>query len=506
VLRGQSSPVDLYNLIGDAGMGPWADRRTRPTDPLVGRAAESKVLRDALASVAASGRGAAILVVGEAGVGKTRLLAALEDDARAAGFTWLWTENVSYGRDEPYRYARLFAQAAADEQNEDSGTFARRLLFPAGTDPEVVRRFGGAIASIARDAVFSGWEAEAVDAPTDPAEVAAVLTEVAGAYLDRLMTTAGPRVVVIDDVQWLDPSSAGMVELMIEATQRHPLLVLAVTRPGDLPVWAERPGVRVLPLGGLAEPETARLATIIARAAVEVEDARRLHERTGGNPLFVSETVRAFLEDGTLQRRDGRVSLADPTDAVVPLTLRAVLGARLDALDPEAREVIDTASVVGLYFGEDDLVALLGRPVAPGVLRRLAGAALVVHVDGPEWRFAHALIHDAAYAGLLASRRRLLHATLADVLDERAEGAPSGLVAAHRAAAGDVERAIPLLRDAAAAALTVGAPAEAADFWRRAASLAASSDPIGAEADRRAAEAAARAAAAMRLASGPGRA
>jgi predicted ATPase len=106
------------------------------------------------------------------------------------------------------------------------------------------------------------------------------------------------------------------------------------------------------------------------------------------------------------------------------------------------------------------------------------------------WRFAHGLIHDAAYAGLLASRRRVLHARLADRLEAGPEPSTPSQIAAHRIAAGDIARAIPLLREAAESAVALGAVAEAAAFWRQAADLAAPDDPEGAEADRtRAAEA-----------------
>ena len=183
----------------------------------------------------------------------------------------------------------------------------------------------------------------------------------------------------------------------------------------------------------------AHLATLIARAAVDADGARSLHERTGGNPLFVGETVRAFLEDGTMELRDGRVALVDPSSTRVPITLRAVLGARIDALDPDCREAVGVASVIGIRFHEEHLASLLDESLRPGVLGRLAQEAIIQPLDEGEWRFAHPLIHDAAYAGLLASHRRVLHARLADQLEER-DGPPViEQLAAHRAAAGDAE-------------------------------------------------------------------
>ena len=493
VLRGQSTPIELFALQGEVGMGPWVQHRTAVGGALVGRGAETARLQALIERTARTGHGGALLVVGEAGLGKSRLLAEVEPAARAHGFRWTWTENVSYGRTEPYRYARLFAQAMADEHGTDSGSFARQLLFTEDMDAASVRRYGGAIAAIARDASFSGWEAEASDTPADPSELASILSMVATRYLERLVATAGPRVVVIDDLHWLDPSSVGLVEVLIDAVAAHPLVVLAATRPGDLPHWASRADVERIELQGLDAPETARLATIVAQAAVDAEGARSLHDRTGGNPLFVSETVRAYLEDGTLELRDGRLALVEPSEPRVPITLRAILGARIDALDAAAREAIGVASVIGIRFTTSLLAQLLGRPLPRRVLERLADAALIAPLDAGDWRFSHALIHDAAYAGLLTSRRRTLHARLADHLETRRGPRPLEQIAAHRAAAGDAERAVPLLREAARVASNLGATMEAAGFWRRAAELAGRIDPAGAAADLERAAAAERA-------------
>jgi predicted ATPase len=276
--------------------------------------------------------------------------------------------------------------------------------------------------------------------------------------------------------------------LLVAAAAVRPLIVLATMRPGPAPAWSTLPHVERLDLVGLAPQETAQLATIVARAALGADDARRIHERTEGNPLFIGETVRASIEDGTLELRDGRMTLTEPGTPRLPLTLRAVLGARIDGLDEAARDVLGVASVVGIGFRDAELADLLERRIAPGALDRLVDAALIVPVDGGGWRFSHPLVHDAAYAGMLASRRRRLHARLADRLESGPGPVSITAVAVHRAAAGDAARAIPLLNDAAGSALGLGAAAEAAGFWRTAAGL--STDPGEAARFRAAAEAA----------------
>jgi class 3 adenylate cyclase len=490
VLRGQSTAVELHGLRGEAGMGAWISSRAGAPGPLVGRDREVAAIERVLDRVKRQGRGAAVVIEGDAGMGKTRLLAAIEDRAREAGFAWTWTENVSYGQGEPYRWARMFAQRIADEHGVDSGALVRRFLFTDDLAPDLRKRYGGAIAAIARDAAFSGWEAEALDTPSDPAEVAATLTEVGSRYLDRMVATTGPRIIVVDDLHWLDPSSVGMIDMVVERTADHPVLLLAATRPGPLPAWAMGDAVTRIRLDGLAEPETAWLATLIARAAVDADGARDIHERTGGNPLFVGETVRAFLEDGTLSWRDGRVALTGQAERRLPVTLRAVLGARIDALPPDARELLGVASVIGITFHPSDVTELIDRPVDGSAFDHLVESSLITPQDEEQWRFGHALIRDAAYAGMLSSRRRMLHGRLADRLEARPGGATPGQVAAHRVAAGDAARAIPSLRDAAERAVALGAVAEAAGFWRQAADLAEADDPAGAAVDRaRAAEA-----------------
>ena len=489
VLRGQSHEVGLFALTGQSGLLDPAVRRPVQQNPFVGRAAEMDRIRAKLEMACESGRGAVIVVTGDSGMGKSRLAAAMERQARDLGYAWMWTENVSYGRGEPYRFARLFAQAIADEHGVDSGTYARELLFTADTDEATLRRFGGAIAAVARDAAFSGWEADAANVPDDPAETGAILAEVATRYVHRVLETDGPRVLVLDDLHWLDSSSVGMVEILVGIAAEKPLVLLATTRPGSVPSWASRDHVERLDLKGLAPAETAQLATLVARAALDARDARRIHERTQGNPLFIGETVRASLEDGTLELRDGRMVLIEPRAPRLPLTLRAVLGARLDGLDERARDVLSVASVIGIGFRRTELEDLLGAPVAAGTLDRLVDAALIVPGSrSGTWRFSHPLVHETAYAGMLASRRRRLHARLADRLEAGRVPPSAAVLAVHRAAAGDSARAIPMLIDAATAALAIGAATEAAGFWRNAAELA--TDPGEIERFRTAADAA----------------
>ncbi len=478
LLRGQTRPIRVFRLLGEATFQPWRP----PIGMVVGREAERRRLRAVVDGLAA-GRGSTIVVDGEAGMGKSRLMSDLADEARAAGIAVTWVDNVSYGSREPYRFGRALAQAVADEHGTDSGTMTRRLLFTADVPAERAQRWAGAIAAIARDARFSGWEAEAQLVPTDPVQVAEAIHELAGQYAARLIEVSGPRLIIVDDLHWLDPSSAGMVDAIVNVAAERQLAIVFGTRPGPTAADATLAGIERLRLVGLGEPETRQLAAVVAGAELGPSDGRRLHQRTAGNPLFISETVRAIFGPGAAGVGVGPAATASPVDGRLPddggtvrpglpMTLRALLGARIDALGEEARTVLRVASVVGVLFEEPFVAEVLGEQVDPEIYARLTDASLIAPIDAAAtWRFSHPLIHDAAYWGLLGSARRRLHARVADLLETVEGGTAIGVVARHRAAAGDHERAIPMLVHAAEKASAVGAAAEAASFWTEAADL-----------------------------------
>ncbi|MDQ3128055.1 MAG: AAA family ATPase, partial [Chloroflexota bacterium] len=441
VLRGQIHPVRIGRLLGEAGFQPWQP----PDGPFIGRVEEQDVLRGALAAIRDGRAGGTVLVEGDAGMGKSRLLAFAEASASRLGIPANWVDNVSYGAAEPFRFARALAQAVADEHGTDSGTHLRRLLFTPDVDPEVARRWAGGVAAVARDAAFSGWEAEAVLAPSDPADVARDVRDAAVHYFDRLVELDGARVVIVDDLHWLDPSSEGIFEELVRASSRRPLLVLAASRPDPARNWlGSHEHLRRIELGGLAESETGELAAAVAGLPVDEEDVRRLHIRTGGNPLYIGETVRAIVDDG-LMTSDGRLAIGDPAGMTVAVTLRALLGSRIDALSVETRTILRVGSVLGMSFHEGMIEEVLEDPVEPAVYERLAEAAMIAPIDARGgWRFCHPLIHDVAYGSLLATDRRALHGRVADRLEARAAAPAIAVVARHRAAAGDADRAIPL--------------------------------------------------------------
>ncbi len=325
---------------------------------------------------------------------------------------------------------------------------------------------------------------------TDPAEVAAALVEVAIRYLDRMIAELGPRVIVIDDLHWLDGSSEGMVELVIDTATRAPLVVLAGDpRPTG---WSAGWPVRTSP-GWTCTAWTSPRRPASRRSSPGPRSRPTMPgASTSGRPATRCSSARPCAPTWRTARSSGATA-GWPWPTMRPRRCRSPCGpssARASMpSSPTPGRPSTSRPVIGIWFRPALVEALLGQDgtaLSEATWARLATSSMVLPAEpgGDTWRFAHALIHDAAYAGMLASRRRRLHERVADHLQSRPGAAPAGHIGMHRAAAGDVVRALPLLREAAASAMALGAADEAARLWRRAADLAEPSDAAAAAADR----------------------
>jgi adenylate cyclase len=487
LLRGQGRPIDVFKL---------RDERRRMRGPggagrMIGRRAERRRMLDALQRTAKSGKGSAVLVRGEPGIGKSRLLMEMESAARASGFAWLWIDNAPHLRDLPYRGVRSMVDWLADERGIKAGVLGREMLFGGQLDPETASLIYGAVSILAKDSDMDllpeeGWSPQVP--AIDPADLMNGLRIATGVFIWRMVADQ-PRVVVVDDFHWLDPSSRALMDIMVQMCADLPLIVLAGARPPLLPDWAGLPNVDVIELGGLDEAETEELGMAIAGAELEPESARWLYRRTAGNPLFVGEIIKTLRGSRRISREGDRLKI-DRASAQrsVPLSLRALTGARIDSLPPGPRSALEVASVIGVTFPEWLLRELAGGEGVSDDLRLLASAGILTPCEGFAdeagaetltdcWRFRHELFHDAAYGRLLSVRRRQLHAALADRLEIAEPPVAAAELARHRMAAGDPEKALPVLERAAAEAEAIGATAEAEAFRQAAASLRAGAAP-----------------------------
>ncbi len=390
---------------------------------LFGRETLLERLRDALAS-AAAGRGRAVFVVGEPGIGKTRSVEELERDALRLGFRWVsgrCLEDASAPAYRPWvQVLRALADDAAPETlGELLGSGEAEL---AGLVPELRGRLPN---------VASGPELH------DQAARYRLFDAVEG-FLRR---SAGqqPLVVFVDDLHWADADSLQLVEFLMPALRRTPILFVGAYR--DVAVRRSHPLAGVLaalareehcsrePLVGLAPPDVAALIKAATGEAASDEVASAISELTGGNPFFVQEMAQLLAEEGRLDSRDLRLSWT------LPQGVRDAVGRRLDSLSDECNELLRAAAVLGDEFQLAHLAALVGE--SGEALLELVAEALAAHLldEAPGIGvlcFRHALIRRTLQQELGVARRIALHRRAAETL-EAAHGSRAGEHAAELA-------------------------------------------------------------------------
>ena len=421
-LKGVAEPVQLFRIIRASGGGRRGGART--LTPFVGREEELGLLARRW-DRARAGDGQLALVVGEPGLGKSRLIE--EFHARLAETPHTWTE---------WSASQLL-------QNTPLHPIAEwgRLRF--GADAPVEQRLAdleGTLRLIGLDPVeYAPLLAPIVDIPLPPGRAASFPPEELRRRQLAAMsawTLAGarsqPLVLAIEDLHWADPTSLDLLRALAERGAQAPLLLLATARPEFRAPWSLRSHHIVISLSPLDRAGVAQMVgEISAGHGLSKEVVEGVSARTGGVPLFVEEVTRLLLERG----EQGGVQ-------AIPPTLQQSLAARLDRLGP-AREIAQIGAVLGRDFAYKLLrdITDLDEPALQAGLDRLAEADLLYVEGAPpqaSYRFKHALIQDAAYDSLLKSRRQALHGRAAELLrddPERAAAEPE-VIAHHFTQAG----------------------------------------------------------------------
>jgi class 3 adenylate cyclase/predicted ATPase len=427
-LKGVAAPVTLYSIVRASG-----GRRTgaRTLTPLVGREEELDLLRRRWQR-ARNGAGQLTLIVGEPGIGKSRLVEEFRATLGETPHTFVELSSSQLLQNTPLHPIAEWgrqrfggAETPADRRLADLENTLRLI----GVDP----------------AEYAPLVAPLVDIPL-PEERAAKFApeELRRRQLAALTTwfLAGARsqavALAFEDLHWADPTSLDLMQALAERGAQAPLMILATARPEFRPPWSLRAHHSVISLSPLDRADVARMVgELAARHALSQDVVEGVSERTGGVPLFVEEVTRLLLERGE----------AGGLQAIPP-TLQQSLAARLDRLG-EAREVAQIGAVLGRDFSYALLSAVgaVDDSALQSALDRLGEADLLIAEGaGPQanYRFKHALIQDAACDSLLKSRRQALHRRAAEILrdqPERAAAAPE-VIAHHFTEAGLADLAI----------------------------------------------------------------
>ncbi|HUC14013.1 MAG TPA: AAA family ATPase [Acidimicrobiales bacterium] len=455
--------------------------------PLVGRDAELAVLTEAVRATV-SGRGGAVVVVGEPGLGKTRLVAECRNYfmgwvGAASGRLPLWLEGrcASYASSTPYgAYQQLLSRfiGAPLEAGEAAlrsalDTAMRAVL---GNDKEPV-------ALLARMLGLPAGAGRARLEPMGPAELQHMTFLAMRSVLARLVEH-GPTVLALEDLHWSDPTSLRLTGELATLAVSGPLLVLVTRRPEPDPGVGELQAAlaadparafRVLQLVPLEEGAERALARSLLGGTAAEEVLRAVCQGGDGNPLFLEERLASMLDTGALER-DGagwRLGLGDT--ARVPEALERLIRSRTDRLSPAAREAIVAASVLGDEAERSAIGAVceLDEGLDAALSELVSGALLTEAGNQHEalYRFRHALIREATYHGLLRSQRRQLHRRAAWHLEASATGRleeTAAVLGRHFAAAGEDDRAVHYLELAGDHADQIFAHEEAIASYRQA--------------------------------------
>ena len=455
-LKGVPEPVTLFQLVRASGGGRRAGQRH--LTPLVGRDEEIAMLMRRWER-ARQGEGQLVLIVGEPGLGKSRLIEELRIRLRDTPHTWTeWScsqllQNTplhpiaEWGRQ---RFAS--ADIPVDRQLADlESTLTLIKIDPAENVPLL---------------------APLLDIPLPKERLPALAPEEVRRRQLAAMTNwvivgarSQPVVLALEDVHWADPTTVDFIRGMAERGAQAPLLLLVTARPEFRPPWGMRSHHTTISLAPLDRSQVQEMvAELSARHALSKQIVDGVTERTGGVPLFIEEVTRLLLERG----EQGGVQ-------AIPPTLQQSLMARLDRLGP-AREVAQIAAVIGRDFSYALLcaVAVMDDAALHINLERLAEADILL-VEGlppdSDYRFKHALIQDAAYENMLKSRRQVLHRRVGEVLRDQFAAiavAQPELLAHHFTQAGLIGAAIEWWGKAGQRSLERSALVEAAAQFTRA--------------------------------------
>lgn len=419
-VAGVDEPVEVFELTG---LGPLRTSlelaRAHGLSGFVGRDAEIRTLQEARAR-ADEGNGQVVYVVGEAGVGKSRLLYEFVTRCREQRAE-VWQGHCR-ARGETLALMPLLEllRAYFEITERDAGSAARDKI--AGRvlllDPEL------------RAELPLVFELLGVSDPTSP--VGRIDPDARQrrlfATLNRILTgrrQEAASVLVLEDLQWIDPGSAAFLESLVDALPGTRTLLLVSFRPGvELP-WMQRSYCGRLALAPLApDPSDELVHDLLGDDPSLADLAGQISDRAGGNPFFIEELVRGFVDDGSLAGERGAYRLAREVDQeAIPPTVQAVIADRLDRLKPREKRLLETAAIIGRDFEEPLLVTIAGvsESETRATLRALLDGELIYEralAAEPGYSFAHQLIVEVAYGSQLTEPRARLHALAARGLEE----------------------------------------------------------------------------------------
>jgi adenylate cyclase len=473
-IKGSSRPQRVHELTGvGAARGRLDVSRARGFSRFVGREEETRIL-DSVLEQAFAGQGQVIGIVGEAGVGKSRLCHEFTEDRRAKGTPVYHLAGQAHAKSVPLLPVLQFLRAYFEITEHDSERTARERI--AGKLVLLDESFAEDLPLI--------FDFLAVPDPLRPLtrmDPEARQRQLLGLMKRLTHAESGrePGVTVFEDLHWLDSASEAFLANQVEAVQGTRSLVVLNFRPEYQAPWMSRSYYRQIALAPLGPEATDQMLQYVLGSDASLDGLSELiRERTQGNPFFIEELVQSLLEAGNLVGERGAHRLAAPMEeTAVPVSVQAVLSARIDRLPQHEKTVLQAAAVIGKEFSEPVLTRVLDQADLEQALRSLVAGEFVYEQElYPEalYAFKHPLTQEVAYGSQLGERRAVIHAAVAraiavqypERLEERA-----ALLAQHWEAADETLEAA-RWHARAAAWSGHGDPTQALEHWRKVRELA----------------------------------
>jgi tetratricopeptide (TPR) repeat protein len=418
-VKGMTEPVDVYELMGASSIRRRLQAAvTRGLTKFVGRDTEIEALNQAL-DQAGDGHGQIVAAVGEAGVGKSRLVYEFVHSHRTQGWLVLESASVSYGKATPYfPVIDLLKRYVHVEDGDDARTIRAKVTGQILTLDE---SFQDTI-----PALLSLLDALPEDSPflqLDPPQRRQRTLDALKRILLR-ESQVQPLVLVFEDLHWIDSETQALLDSLVESLPTAQLLLLVNYRPEYSHNWGSKTYYTQLRLDPLPPESADALLDALLGDDASLEPLKTLLiERTEGNPFFLEESVRTLVETQVLVGEPGAYCLVQDLPYIqVPPTVQAVLAARIDRLPLDEKSLLQTASVIGNEISFTLLQAITEMPddtLYRGLTHLQATGFLYETSLFPErvYTFKHALTHEVAYGSLLHERRRVLHSRIVDVLE-----------------------------------------------------------------------------------------
>jgi class 3 adenylate cyclase/tetratricopeptide (TPR) repeat protein len=418
-VKGLSDPIEVFELTGVGQARTRLQAATaRGLTRFVGRDAEIDQLRRALEE-AGTGQGQLVAAVGEPGVGKSRLFHEFTHSHRVQDWLILQSGSVSYGKATSYlpvvdllkAYFKVDDRAAHRDIREK--VTGKLLTLDRALEPALP-----ALLALL-DVLVEDAQWQALDPPQRRQRT---LDAVKRLLLRE--SQEQPLLVIFEDLHWIDAETQGFLDSLVESLPTARLLVLVNYRPEYRHGWSSKSYYTQLRLDALARESAGALLLALLGADATVEPLRPvLIARTGGNPLFLEESVRTLVETNALTGERGAYQLTRPLDTIdVPATVQAILASRIDRLAPADKQLLQTASVIGkdVPFPLLEAIAELPDEDLRRGLGRLQAAEFLYETSlfpELEYTFKHALTHEVAYGTLLHEHRRALHARIVEAVE-----------------------------------------------------------------------------------------